>query len=140
VPCRSKPRGGAIVAAPEETGGGAESASSPEQLHQLRIQVKKTRYATEFFASLYRGKKAAKRREIPLGAQAIAELPAVQRHHDAQGVARISWPAGRSLTEEQNRHRAVAGPSWAISRRRSRSCSSAGKAHSRFDEARSFWK
>ena len=36
---------------------------SPEQLHQLRIQIKKTRYATEFFASIYQGKKTAKRCE-----------------------------------------------------------------------------
>ena len=31
-----------------------------EQLHRLRIQVKKARYAIEFFAGLYHGKKSAK--------------------------------------------------------------------------------
>ena len=30
---------------------------SPEQLHRLRIQVKKARYATEFFSGLFHGKK-----------------------------------------------------------------------------------
>ena len=37
--------------------------SSPEQLHRLRIQVKKARYAAEFFSSVYQGKKATKRCE-----------------------------------------------------------------------------
>ena len=31
-----------------------------QQLHRLRIQVKKARYATDFFSSVYAGKKAAK--------------------------------------------------------------------------------
>src|SRR5262249_12082907 len=34
---------------------------TPEQMHRLRIQVKKARYAIEFFAGLYQDKKAAKR-------------------------------------------------------------------------------
>ncbi len=39
---------------------------SPEQLHKLRIQIKKTRYATEFFANVYSGKKKREpMREIP---------------------------------------------------------------------------
>ena len=36
---------------------------SPEQLHGLRIQVKKARYAVEFFSSVYGGNKSAKRRK-----------------------------------------------------------------------------
>ena len=49
---------------------------SPEQLHRLRIQVKKARYAAEFFSSVYRGKKAAQTvQESPIILDAIAELP-----------------------------------------------------------------
>src|SRR5674476_1703673 len=36
---------------------------NPEQLHRLRIQIKKTRYAAEFFSSVFQGKKATKRCE-----------------------------------------------------------------------------
>ena len=36
--------------------GRAMTAASPESLHVARIAAKKARYATEFFASLYRGK------------------------------------------------------------------------------------
>ena len=36
---------------------------TPEQLHSLRIQVKKTRYAVEFFSSVYGSKTSAKRRK-----------------------------------------------------------------------------
>jgi triphosphatase len=36
--------------------GRALSASAPETLHRARIAAKRARYATEFFASLYRGK------------------------------------------------------------------------------------
>lgn len=36
--------------------GRALSAAAPETLHRARIAAKKARYATEFFASLYRGK------------------------------------------------------------------------------------
>ena len=41
--------------------GAKISDLTPEQLHRLRIQVKKARYATEFFSGLYQGKKSAKR-------------------------------------------------------------------------------
>jgi len=35
----------------------------PQQMHRLRIQIKKTRYATELFSSLFEGKKASRRLE-----------------------------------------------------------------------------
>jgi triphosphatase len=118
---------------------------SPEQLHQLRIQIKKTRYATEFFASVYRGKKAAKRCEK--FRSALKQLQnCLGGFNDimtrkALCTAILARP-GRSLTEEQNRHRAFAaglimGDQQAqIAQLLDR----AGKAHARFDEAKSFWK
>src|SRR5262249_21142790 len=34
-----------------------------EKLHRLRIQIKKARYAAEFFSSIYNGKKLTKRKK-----------------------------------------------------------------------------
>ena len=118
---------------------------SPEQLHQLRIQIKKTRYATEFFASVYRGKKAAKRCDN--FRSALKQLQnCLGGFNDIMTrkalCAAILARPGRSLTEEQNRHRAFAaglimGDQQAqIAQLLER----AAKAHSRFDEAKPFWK
>ncbi len=62
---------------------------SPEQLHELRIEIKKTRYATEFFASLYRARRlrsAAKNSALRSSNYRIASE--ASRHHDAQGAVR----------------------------------------------------
>jgi len=118
---------------------------SPEQLHQLRIQIKKTRYAAEFFASVYRGKKAAKRCEK--FRSALKQLQnCLGGFNDIMTrkalCANILARPGRSLTEEQNRHRAFAaglimGDQQAqIAQLLDR----ASKAHARFDEAKPFWK
>ena len=117
----------------------------PEQLHKLRIQIKKTRYATEFFASTFRSKKAAKRHQ-----KFHASLRQLQTclggFNDIMTrkalCAEVLERPGRSLTEEQNRRRAFAaglilGDQQAQLRKlldRTR------KAHSRFDTAKSFWK
>jgi triphosphatase len=125
--------------------GTAIGELSPAQLHKLRIQIKKTRYATEFFAGLYRGKKATKRCE-----KFRASLKQLQNclggFNDIMTrkalCADILARPGRSLTEEQNRHRAFAaglimGDQQAqIARLLQR----AAKAHSRFDTAKPFWK
>jgi len=39
---------------------------SPEERHQVRIEIKKLRYATEFFESLFKGKGAKKRKRAAL--------------------------------------------------------------------------
>jgi triphosphatase len=49
----------------------------PRSRHKLRIQTKKLRYAVEFFASLFAGKRAAKRRR--------QFLPALERLQDGLG-------------------------------------------------------
>ncbi|MEA3026942.1 MAG: triphosphatase [Alphaproteobacteria bacterium] len=118
---------------------------SPEQLHQLRIQIKKTRYATEFFAGVYQGKKAGKRCE-----KFRTTLKQLQNclggfndimTRKALCTDIIAQP-GRSLTAEQNRHRAFAaglimGDQQAqIAQLLDR----ARKAHARFDDAKPFWK
>jgi triphosphatase len=118
---------------------------SPEQLHQLRIQIKKTRYATEFFASIYQGKKTAKRCEK--FRSALKQLQnCLGGFNDIMTrkalCADILARPGRNLTAEQNRHRAFAaglimGDQQAqISQLLDR----AGKTHSCFDDAKPFWK
>jgi triphosphatase len=125
--------------------GAAIGELSPEQLHKLRIQIKKTRYATEFFAGLYRGKKATKRCE-----KFRASLKQLQNSlggfndimtRKALCTGILARP-GRSLTEEQNRHRAFAAGLIMGDQQAqvARLLERAGSAHSRFNEARPFWK
>ena len=118
---------------------------SPEQLHRLRIQGKKARYAAEFFSSVYQGKKSAKRsRNI------ISSL--MQMQNCLGGIndvmtrkalcADIIASPGRGLTAEQNRHRAFAagliiGDQQAQIQQL---LDHARKAHSRFAGAKIFWK
>jgi inorganic triphosphatase YgiF len=117
----------------------------PEELHRLRIQVKKMRYATEFFASVYRGKKPTKRRK--------AIRSAVMELQDCLGgindiatrkavFANIIASPTRGLTAEQNRHRAFAvGLIMGDQQARVRSLLDyASKAYSRFDGVQPFWK
>ena len=84
---------------------------NPEQLHRLRIQVKKARYAAEFFSSVYEGKKAAKRCK-----KVVSSLMRLQNclggindimTHKALFAEIIANPR-RGLTAEQNRRRAFA--------------------------------
>ena len=116
---------------------------APDQLHSLRIQAKKARYAAEFFSSVYTGKKSAKRYK--------AIRSSLTQLQDCLGgindVATrktlfsdiIASPA-RGLTAEQNRHRAFAaglilGDQQAqVPSLLKRAC----KAYSRFDKANHF--
>jgi CHAD domain-containing protein len=118
---------------------------SPEQLHRMRIQIKKARYAAEFFSSVYQSKKAAKRCEKFLSC--LKQLQnCLGGFNDIMTCktlcAGIIARPGRGLTVEQNRHRAFAaglimGDQQAqIQQLLDR----ARKAHSRFDRAKAFWK
>src|SRR5664280_13791 len=118
---------------------------SSEQLHRLRIQGKKARYAVEFFSSLYQGKKSAKRFKI-------IKSSLMQLQNCLGGINDVTTRKalctdiiarpGRGLTTEQNRHRAFAagliiGDQQAqIQQLLDR----ARKAYSRFDNAKIFWK
>src|SRR5664280_865469 len=118
---------------------------SPEQLHRLRIQVKKARYAAEFFSSVYQGKKATKRCE-----KVLSSLMQLQNclggFNDIMTrkalFAEIVANPRRGLTAEQNHRRAYAagliiGDQQAqIQRLLDR----ARKAYSRFDGAKVFWR
>ena len=118
---------------------------SPEQLHQLRIQVKKIRYAVEFFSSVYRGKKAAKLRK-----KVVSSLRQLQNclgglndivTRKALCADIISHP-GRGLSAEQSRHRAFAA-GLVMGNQQAQVeglLDGARKAYARFDDAKVFWK
>jgi triphosphatase len=125
--------------------GAKLSNHSPEQLHRLRIQGKKARYAVEFFSSVYRGKKAAKQRKKNLSSlmQLQRCLGGINDVMTRKALcADILASPGRGLTGEQNRHRAFAigliiGDQEAHIQQL---VDSARKACFRFDSAKIFWK
>jgi triphosphatase len=116
-----------------------------EQLHRLRIQVKKTRYAVEFFAGLYHGKKSAKQRKKIRSSlmqlqNCLGKANDIVTHKAL--FADIIAGRARGLTEEQSRHRAFAagliiGDQQA---QLGKMLDRARKAHSRFGSAKPFWK
>ena len=118
---------------------------SPEQLHRLRIQVKKARYAAEFFSSVYKGKKAVKRCKKVLSSlmrlqNCLGGINDIMTHKAL--FAEIIANPRRGLTAEQNHRRAFAagliiGNQQAQIRHL---LDGARKAHSRFDSAKVFWK
>jgi triphosphatase len=125
--------------------GAKISDLSPAQLHRLRIQVKKARYAADFFSGVYRGKKSAKQCEkIRSSLMQLQNLLGGINDivtHKALFADIVASPAP-GLTGEQNRHRAFAagliiGDQQAqIQKLHDR----ARKAYSRFDNAKAFWK
>jgi inorganic triphosphatase YgiF len=117
----------------------------PEQLHRLRIQVKKARYATDFFSSLYQGKKSAKqckkvRSSLMRLQNSLGKLNDIVTHKAL--FSDIINDRGKGLTEEQSRHRAFAA-GLVIGDQQAQTqkfLDRARKAYSRFDAARAFWK
>src|SRR5262245_26602890 len=117
----------------------------PPQRHRLRIQIKKTRYATEFFSSLFEGRKAA-RRQRKFHA-ALKELQNILGGFNDIMIrkslcAEVLERPGRGLSEEQKRHRAFAGGLIIGDRQAqiARLLNQTRKAHARFDDAKAFWK
>jgi triphosphatase len=116
-----------------------------EQLHRLRIQVKKARYATDFFSSVYPGKKSAKqfrkiRSSLMQLQNSLGRLNDIVTHKAL--FSNIIANRAKGLTEEQSRQRAFAagliiGDQQAqVQKLRDR----AAKAFSRFSDAKAFWK
>ncbi|MGZ5873907.1 MAG: CYTH and CHAD domain-containing protein [Bradyrhizobium sp.] len=118
---------------------------NPEQLHRLRIQVKKARYATEFFSGVYHGKKSAKqckkiRSSLMQLQNDLGTVNDIVTHKAL--FADIIASRAKGLTEEQSRHRAFAagliiGDQQAQVQKL---LDHARKAYSRFDRAKKFWK
>jgi CHAD domain-containing protein len=117
----------------------------PEQLHRLRIQVKKARYSIEFFSGLFNGKECAKRCKTITSSlmklqNSLGTINDIVTHKTlfADIIARRT----RGLTDEQNHHRAYAAGLIIGSQQAQvqRSFDRAHKAYSRFDRAKAFWK
>lgn len=125
--------------------GAKISRLSPEQLHGLRIQVKKARYAVEFFSSVYGGNKSAKRRK-----KVVSTLRQLQdclgRLNDIMTskvlCAEIMANPGRGSTAEQSRHRAFAAGLVTGNQQAQfdKFLDGAREAYSGFDGAKIFWK
>jgi triphosphatase len=118
---------------------------NPEQLHRLRIQVKKARYAIEFSAGLYHGKKSAKhhkkiRSSLMQLQNCLGKANDIVTHKAL--FTDIINSRAKGLTEEQSRHRAFAagliiGDQQA---QLGKLLDRARKAHSRFESVKPFWK
>jgi len=118
---------------------------SPAQLHRLRIQVKKTRYAAEFFSNVYQGKQSAKRCK-----RILSSLTQLQdylgRYNDIitrkAMFADIRSRPGRGLTAEQNRQRAFAAGLIIGDQQAQlhKLLDDAKNAYSRFESVKIFWK
>jgi triphosphatase len=125
--------------------GGAKMADlNSEQLHRLRIQVKKLRYGIEFFSKLYNEQKSIKRQKKVLSSLAQLQT-ALGRINDVVThkalFANVIANPRRGLTGLQNHHRAYAvgliiGDQQAQIRGL---LDRARKAYSRFDEGKQFW-
>ena len=117
---------------------------NPEKLHKFRIQVKKARYAGEFFSSMYIDKRSVKRRK-----KVFSSLTQLQNSlgrmndivtHRALFTNIISNPR-RGLTANQNHQRAFAA-GLIIGDQQARIpglIDKARKACARFDSAKPFW-
>jgi triphosphatase len=118
---------------------------NPQQLHSLRIQVKKARYATEFFSDLFHGKKSAKRcktikTSLMQLQNSLGKINDIVTHK-ALFADIIAHPT-RGLTGKQNHHRAFAagliiGDQQAQVQK---FLDRARKTYLRFDRAKAFWK
>lgn len=118
---------------------------NPEQLHSLRIQVKKARYSAEFFSSVFQNKKAANRYE-----KVLSSLMQLQNglggFNDIMTRTKlcsdILASPGRGVSAEQNRRRAFAA-GLIIGDQNAKLQQflyRARKAYSRFAKLKVFWK
>ncbi len=117
----------------------------PARRHKLRIQVKKTRYATEFFANLFRDRKAARRRTRLLSAlkrlqSSLGGLNDVMTRKTLCAELLAQHP--RTLTGTSSRDRAFAAGLVTGNQeaRRNELLSDATKAHAQFEDVKPFWK
>jgi CHAD domain-containing protein len=108
--------------------------------HKLRIQTKKLRYATEFFASLFTGKQAVKRRK--------QLLPALERLQDGLGdlndiavhEERIAAMGSRGQSSNPSRVFAAGLLTGREDARIETAMTTAIQAHSDFAKVRPFWR
>jgi triphosphatase len=73
----------------------------PEERHQVRIEIKKLRYGTEFFESLFKGGSARKRRRAALSALESLQETLGELNDIAVGSAMTSSSAAHAIHEAQ---------------------------------------
>jgi len=73
----------------------------PEERHQVRIEIKKLRYGTEFFESLFKGKSAKKRRRAALSALESLQETLGELNDIAVGSSMTSSSAAGAIHEAQ---------------------------------------
>lgn len=117
----------------------------PERRHRLRIQIKKTRYATEFFASLFTERKAERRSKKLLNVlkrlqNSLGGLNDVMARNRL--CAEILSEIERSPQANDGRERAFAAGLVAGNQeaRQDELLSDAAKAHAEFEAIKPFWK
>jgi inorganic triphosphatase YgiF len=112
----------------KKNGRGLREASPPER-HKVRIRAKRLRYATEFFAKTFPGKKSDKRREKSLAALkdlqdslGVLNDIAIRRALPEAPEGALTRPQGDDSTEEAKQLKA------------------AKDAFGRFAKVKAFWK
>jgi triphosphatase len=120
------------------------AALNPAERHQLRIRVKKLRYAAEFFSKLFPGKKQRKREimsSLKKLQDALGDVNDVAVQAGIKGEI-IGGAKGRKSAAGKNQHRAFAA-GLIIGHQKARLESllnSAEDAYSAFKDAKTFWK
>ncbi len=117
----------------------------PESRHKLRIQVKKTRYAAEFFGGLFRQKKAARRSEKLLRAlrdmqTALGGLNDVAHRKELCGDLVSSRRGEHAKEASQSRVFAAGLISGEQDARTHQLLDDAVKAYLQFADVKPFWK
>jgi triphosphatase len=73
----------------------------PEERHQVRIEIKKLRYATEFFESLFKGKGARKRKQAALKTLEALQETLGELNDIAVGAHMTTSAAAEAIHQEQ---------------------------------------
>jgi inorganic triphosphatase YgiF len=125
-------------------GGKHIDGLDPQQRHKLRIAAKKLRYASEFFADVFPGKKAAHRRR-----RLLAGLKALQTYlgnlnditvNRRRCASLVSAPAGGEGLDDQTWEAFAAGRLIGREEERISSVMKAAiRAHKAFASAKRFW-
>src|SRR5579871_1915597 len=121
------------------------TALNPAERHELRIKVKKFRYAAEFFSKLFPGKKRRKREllaSLKKLQDALGDVNDVAVQAGLKGEIIRGAVKGRRTTAQKNQHRAFAA-GLIIGHQKARLESllnSAEDAYADFKDAKAFWK
>ena len=118
----------------------------PARLHRIRIQAKKLRYASEFFAVTFPSKKAVRRRKGFIAAlqalqETLGDLNDISVHERlTERLADVQHNGGNRKSRGANKAFAAGRLSGREEARIAAILKDAERAYSRFIKARPFWK